>query len=104
MKRNIEVAAVLLAALAAAPAFGQGGGAMPKYEPSQRARTALDTCLKDEVMNGAWCVKKCQKDFRLDLQARPPACIGLKSSARYEPPEPTWKPPAQPMPRGAPGS
>jgi hypothetical protein len=104
MKGNVVIPAILLAALAASPAFGQGSGAMPRYEPSQRARTALDTCLKDEVMNGAWCVKKCQKDFRLDPQARPPVCIGLKADAKYQPPEPTWKPPTQAIPRGAPGS
>jgi hypothetical protein len=103
MKGNVVVPAILLAALGAAPAFGQGS-TMPRYEPSQRARTALDTCLKDEVMNGAWCVKKCQKDFRIDLQARPPVCIGVKADAKYQPPEPTWTPPTKPLPRGAPGA
>ena len=79
----------------AAPSLAQR---LPTYEPSQRARTAMDVCLKDEVMNGAYCVKKCQSGFRLDLSRRPPVCIGLTESAKYVPPKPGYVPP----PKGPP--
>jgi hypothetical protein len=77
---------------------------MPRYEPSQRVRTALEVgCLADEVVNGPRCVKKCQADFRLDLAARPPACVGVKAEAKYIPPKPEYVPPKTP-PKGAQGS
>lgn len=48
------------------------------YQPAQRLRTALDTCQKDEVMEGAHCIKKCQPGFRLDIgRDKTPACVSL---------------------------
>jgi hypothetical protein len=93
---------VLLAAaapLALPPAHAQTPGAMPSYEPSQRMRL-LEGCMKDEEPNGPNCVKKCQPDFRLDLQKRPPVCVGVKRDAKYTPPPPSPpRPPAPPGPR-----
>ncbi|MBL0142684.1 MAG: hypothetical protein IPP91_11430 [Betaproteobacteria bacterium] len=80
-------------------------GAMPEYEPQQRLRTALDTCLKTEVMKGAYCVRQCGAGFKMDMSGTKPKCVGLTSGARYKPPEPQFKPPpagARP-PQGAPG-
>jgi len=68
-------------------------GAMPEYEPQQRLRTALDTCLKTEVMRGAYCVRKCSDGFRMDMSGTKPKCVGLTSGATYKPPEPQFKPP-----------
>jgi len=77
---------------------------MPRYEASQRPRMALEAgCLPNEVNRGAWCVKKCQADFRLDLAARPPTCVGVKAEAKYVPPRPEYIPPKAP-PKGAAGS
>jgi hypothetical protein len=93
----------LVAGLAAMPPVL----AQPKkgayYEPSQRLRTAVETCMKDEVMNGANCVKKCQADFKLDLTVRPPICFSNRPDAKYEPPKPTFVPPTKKLPQGAKG-
>ncbi len=98
---RIRVAAVALFVLAgafpSAEVLGQPAKGPPRYEPSQRARTPLDTCLRDEVMNGPHCVKKCQPGFRLELAARPPTCIGLKNDAVHIPSPPAWKP-SEPRP------
>ncbi|QJR16414.1 hypothetical protein [Usitatibacter palustris] len=91
------VAAVIVAMLgpvAAPPALAQGR--MFQYEASQRQRMATETCLKkEETMHGAWCVKNCQPDFKLDLNVRPPMCIATKPDARYVPPQ-QWQPPEKP--------
>jgi hypothetical protein len=89
---------VLLALAAAAglspvPAARAQGGA--SYEPQQRLRTALDTCLKTEVQRGAYCVRKCAADFRMDLSGAKPRCIATKANATYEPPVPGYRPPAR---------
>ncbi len=85
----------LLGAVAALPAAAVAQGkSMPTYEPQQRLRTALDTCLKTEVMRNAYCVKKCAAGFRMDLAGPKPRCIGLKPDASYTPPKPSYQPPA----------
>ena len=103
MKRAAVVAALVAGLAAMPPAFAQGKkGAY--YEPSQRLRTALDTCMKDEVMNGANCVKKCQGDFKMDLTSRPPICFSNRPDAKYEPPKTSgWVPPTQKVPQGKKG-
>jgi hypothetical protein len=103
MTRGLLIVMALATGLAAMPpALAQKPTRV--YEPSQRLRTGLDTCLKDEVMNGANCVKKCQPDFRLDLTTRPPTCYALNPEARYVPPKPDFVPPEKPLARGAAGS
>ena len=59
-----------------------------------RLRTAIDNCLKNEVLREAHCVRKCAEGFRMDLSGKKAICVGLKSDARYTPPEPNYKPPA----------
>jgi hypothetical protein len=99
--RGVAVALMLVAApMALPPAHAQGSGA--RYEPSQRMRL-LEGCMKDEVANGPNCVKRCQADFRLDLNVRPPVCIATKTDARYTPPKPEYQAPATPPPPGKPG-
>lgn len=52
--------------------------------------------MKDEVMEGAYCVKKCQPNFRLDAQkGRPPLCIATNAAARVpaNAAPPVWDPP-----------
>jgi hypothetical protein len=91
-------AVVLIAGLVALPpALAQGQKRPTVYEPSQRLRTAIESCMKDEVMNGANCVKKCQPDFRMDLTTRPPTCYALKPDAKYVPPTPGYVTPEKPV-------
>jgi hypothetical protein len=81
-------------ALGAAPAFAQSG---VSYQPSQRVRTALETCMKDEVSEGAYCIKKCAANFRLDAQKRPPVCIATNAAAKVPAATvPEWNPPPPP--------
>ena len=104
MERRMVLAMAMAAGLAAVPpALGQERR-ITHYEPSQRPHTGIETCMKDEVMSGAYCVKKCQPDFRIDLTSRPPLCIATKPDAKYEPVKPNWTPPDKPLPKGAPGS
>ncbi len=68
-----------------------------RYEPAQRSRVGpLDTCLKDEVLNGAFCVKKCAAGFRMEAGKRSASCIAVSAQARIPPPrEPQNTPPAK---------
>ncbi len=91
--RLLAVAAALAAASSLAP-VAMAQGSLPTYEPQQRLRSALDTCTKSEVMRNAYCVKKCQDGFRMDLSGPKPRCIGLKPDAKYTPPAPAYQPPA----------
>jgi hypothetical protein len=101
---------ILLLALAAAGlpfAATVGAQSLPTYEPQQRLRTALDTCLKTEVMQGAHCVQKCSAGFRMVTSGPKAKCVGLSAAARPEPKnEPSFKPPADgsPRPPKAPGA
>ena len=90
----ILVACTGLAAVPPALAQGQG----KRYEPSQRMRVGgMDTCMKDEVMNGNYCVKQCAEGFRMELGKRESSCIGLTSSAQIPPPtKPSYTPAEKP--------
>ena len=102
-KAALMIAGLVVGLAALPPALGQGKkGAY--YEPSQRLRTAIETCMKDEVMNGANCVKKCQEGFTLDLATRPPICTSTRPDAKYVAPEPTFVPPTTKLPQGAKGT
>lgn len=103
MKAPTFLAALFLAAGLSPAALAQG--AMPSYEPQRRLRTAIDNCLKNEVLVGAHCVRKCTQDFRMDLSGKEPRCVGLKATARHTPPEPNYKPkPADPAAKRPPGA
>ena len=86
----------LLAGLAAGAAFASPALAqLSSYEPGQRLRTAMETCLKNETMNGAYCVRKCQPEFKMDVSRRPPVCVATRQGLRYDPPKVEWTPPDQ---------
>jgi hypothetical protein len=102
--RAVAVALMMVAGLAASPPVPAQQKKGAYYEPSQRLRTGLETCLADEVMNGPNCVKKCQGDFKLDLTSRPPICFSSRPDAKYDPPKPTFTPPDRKLPQGAPGT
>ncbi len=83
--------AALVAAVLPTAALGQRN---PSYEPQQRLRTSLDTCRKTEVMREAYCVQKCAPGFRMEGAGRKTRCVGLRADAKYEPPKPSYRPPA----------
>jgi len=95
--------AVVLAGLAALPPAQAQGRA--RYEPVQRTRVgALDACLKDEVMNGAFCVKQCAPGFKMEIAGRKAACQAVTADARVPAPKPPeYTPPAklEAPPKGA---
>jgi hypothetical protein len=102
-KRTVIGPAAALAAALLLPCTA--GAALPEYEPQQRLRTALDTCLKDEVLQGAYCVRKCAPDFRMSAAGAKPRCVGLSEKSKYEPPKPQYKPaPANPNAPKVPGA
>jgi hypothetical protein len=101
--RSILAMAMVTGLAALPPALGQERR-ITHYEPSQRLRTGLDTCMKDEVMNGANCVKKCQDKYRLDLTSRPPLCIATQPDAKYVPQRPAYETPEKALTKGAPGA
>ena len=80
------------------PSFAQG----VTYQPSQRTRTGMETCMKDEVSEGAFCIKKCAANFRLDAQKRPPVCIATSAAAKVPASTvPEWVPPPAPKEKKA---
>ena len=98
MRTKIVMGALLAASMALPQAWGQ-----QRYEPPQRMRL-LEGCMKDEVMNGVYCVKKCPEDFRLDTSGQVPMCVATKADAKATPPKPQYETPKTPLKRGAPGS
>jgi hypothetical protein len=44
------------------------------YQPSQRLRTRRDNCFNDEDMKGAYCVKKCARNYVAFGNGHPPRC------------------------------
>ena len=103
MKRATSLAILTAAGLAfAAAAQAQG---LPSYEPQQRLRTALDSCLRTEVMQGAYCVQKCAAGFRMNVAGGKTTCVGLGAASKYEPKKPAYTPPRdgtrKPSPPGA---
>ena len=102
-KRLPRIAALGLVALAAA-SWDAGAQARSVYAPSTRVRLPAEAgCMKDEVVNGVACVKKCQADFRLDLESKPPVCIATKAEAKYDPPKPEFTTLSKPPASGAKG-
>jgi hypothetical protein len=103
MKTIVPMAVMVLAGLAALPPAQAQGKA--RYEPVQRTRVgALDGCMKDEVMNGAFCVKQCAPGFKLELATRTAACVATSAEAKVPPPPaPEYVAPAKKEP-GAKGT
>ena len=102
--RNI-LAVIFVCAAAGHPLAAAAQGSLPSYEPQQRLRTALDTCLTaTEVMQGAYCVQKCAAGFRAVASGGKPRCVGLSPGAKHEPKKPSFKPLPENTPGPAPGS
>ena len=97
--------AILAAAAGLAFATAAQAQSLPSYEPQQRLRTALDACLKTEVMQGAYCVQKCTAGFRMQSAGGKAKCVGLSPAAKHDPKKPSYTPPAEgtrrPPPPGA---
>lgn len=82
---SIAAGIIALGAGFAAPAaMAQQKSAGPEnlhydiYEPSERRRMRRDTCGKDENESGAYCVKKCDKEYVAVANAKPPRCRSIE--------------------------
>ena len=104
MKRVLQRVVIGSFAAAALAAAAQADR-MPRYEPSQRVRLPGEAgCLRDEQAREAFCVKKCQPDFRLEWNGPKATCVGTKQDARYQAPKPEYVPPVRPAGPKPPGS
>jgi hypothetical protein len=102
MRKPVVVASLIALLAGPSAALAQGTAS---YEPQQRLRTSMETCMKSEFESGAYCVKRCAPDFRLDASSKKPRCVATKSGARYDPPKPAYQPPArQPGAASVPGA
>ncbi len=85
MTRNAR-ALVLLAGicLAAQADLATAQRAVPQkpvydqYEPSKVRRTRKQDCLRDEEPSGAYCIRLCQKGYRLVPNSNPPRCRSIE--------------------------
>ena len=48
------------------------------YEPSQRLRTRRQECMQDEEPMGAYCAKKCQAGYQMEISGKNARCRSLK--------------------------
>jgi hypothetical protein len=78
--------------------------AQATYEPQRRLRTALDMCIAGELMQDAYCVKKCQPGFTMELAGKRATCVATRADSKYKPPaaDDQYKPP--PYNPGAPSA
>jgi hypothetical protein len=86
---NLRLGILALAALAgfASTAYGQ-----TNYEQQRRLRTALDTCLPNETMDGAYCVRRCESGFKAVTSEGRTRCLATKAGAKLPSPEMDFKP------------
>ena len=47
------------------------------YEPSQRLRTRRQECMKGEDSVGAYCVKKCQTGYTMEVRGKQARCRAI---------------------------
>ena len=66
------------------------------YEPSSRVRLRAETCMKDEVDQGAMCVKRCDPDFKLEENGKKLICRANKSGAVQKASQAEYQPPPVP--------
>jgi len=105
MRKLLTTLMIACTGLAAMPpVLAQG----KRYDPPQRLRAgAMDSCMKDEAMNGAYCVKQCAEGFRMEMGKRDASCIATTPGAQVPPPPrpdftPGKPPPVDPKaPKGA---
>jgi hypothetical protein len=48
-----------------------------EYEPSKRRRNSRQVCMKDELDVGAYCAKKCQTGYQMDIKGNFATCRSL---------------------------
>ena len=72
------------------------------YEPSSRQRLRAETCMKDEVDQGAYCVKRCDEGFKLEMNGKKPLCRAAKAGAAHKAPPVEYLPPPPPAPGSPP--
>jgi hypothetical protein len=82
-------------------ALAQTSGYSTTYEPSSRQRLRSEACMKDEVEQGAYCVKRCDEDFKLEVNGKKALCRATKSGATRKPPQVEYQPPP-PVPNAPP--
>lgn len=76
-------------------AFAQTSGYSTSYEPSSRQRLRSEACMKDEVDQSGFCIKRCDEDFKLEMNGKKATCRAIKSGAtrkairtEYQTPQP----------------
>jgi hypothetical protein len=75
------------------------------YQPSERLRTRLDLCMKDEDLVGAKCAKKCDKGYiAVDEKGSPRRCRSEQPLKPGEAPLPYRKQQAAPPAPHAPAA
>ena len=47
------------------------------YEPSQRLRTRRQECMRDEEPMGAYCAKKCQAGYQMEISGKNARCRSI---------------------------
>lgn len=70
-------------------------GYSTSYEPSSRQRLRSEACMKDEVDQSGFCIKRCDEDFKLEMNGKKATCRATKSGAtrkairtEYQTPQP----------------
>ena len=48
------------------------------YEPSQRLRTRRQECMRDEDAMGAYCAKKCQAGYQMEISGKNARCRAVE--------------------------
>jgi hypothetical protein len=73
------------------------------YEPSVRQRLRRESCARNEEPIGPYCVKDCEKGYRLIAESKPPRCRSIEPLPPGSMPRPVRKEvgiqPPQPGPR-----
>ena len=61
--------------------YAQNSGYSTSYEPSSRQRLRAESCRKDEVDQGGYCIKRCDENFKLEVNGKKALCRATKSGA-----------------------
>ena len=61
------------------------------YEPSQRQRLRRENCASSEEPVGPYCVKQCDKGYRLVAGSKPPRCRSIEPLPPGQMPRPVRK-------------
>ena len=88
--RRVALGVAVLLVTVSQVASAQGASS---YEPSSRVRLRAEICMKDEVDQGAMCVKRCDPDFKLEENGKKLMCRATKSGAARKAPQVEYQPP-----------